>query len=62
MNKNIENTSDGIKKRSKAESFVGANTIHKAKQAHTKVLNIKGTIIDSPGAPGIRKTKRVIPK
>tara|TARA_B100001063_G_C16392639_1_gene370961 strand:- start:8 stop:196 length:189 start_codon:yes stop_codon:yes gene_type:complete len=62
MNKNIENISDGIKKRSSADSFVGANTIHKAKHAHTKVLNIKGIIIDSPGTPGIKKTNRVIPK
>lgn len=62
MNKSIENISDGIKKRSSADSFVGANTIHKAKHAHTKVLNIKGTIIDSPGFPGIRNIKRVIPK
>lgn len=58
----MENIKDGTKNRNKALSFVGDNTIHKAKHAQISVLNIKGIIIDSPGVPGIIKTRSVIPK
>lgn len=62
MIKHIENINEGIKNLSNALNFVGATTIHSAKHTQTKVLNIKGTIIDSPALPGIINTKRVIPK
>jgi len=56
------NINVGIRKRNNALSFVGANDIHSAKQAHAKVLNNNGIIIDSPTGRGIKNTKRVIPK
>ena len=62
MSKHTENINEGIINLSRALNFVGASTIHKAKQAQTNVLNIKGIIIDSPALPGIINTKRVIPK
>lgn len=53
---------EGIIKRNSADSFEGANEIYKAKTAQTIVLNIKGTIIDSPALPGIINIRSVIPK
>ena len=49
----IENIKEGITTLNIALNLVEETLIHKATPAQAMVLRSKGTIIDSPGVPGI---------